>query len=182
MKTIKTCIIFLCMIFLCSCTTPNSTEKLTTQQNQPAPTATPQPTTTPTVPVEEIKPIAIAALKRKDLLDGCGCYFMLESDKDKNNPPYVFFGEPKGNALMNIDGKDVEVKLVHSDNTDGLKKGDKYKQTFKTGDISIQIDYVVTEACEPGIEACESTGLAITITATQGIRSGAIKATGFCGC
>jgi len=117
-------------------------------------------------------------------VQGCGCYFQFPSE-GRNSTRYLFFEDfSEESPLMNIDGKDVRLKLVNSSEpADGIaKKGERFSRNYVSGDVRVRVDFVTTSVCAPGDEACESTGYAVTVTVVKGGRKQTVKAVGGCGC
>jgi hypothetical protein len=113
----------------------------------------------------------------------CGCYFHLASYGELSSK-YIFFEEfSKDAPIMNIEGKDVKLKLISSTQSRGgkEKKGDRFRRIYRAGSVRISIDLIVTDVCGAD-EDCESTSYKATITATKGNRKQTIKVLGGCGC
>ena len=83
---------------------------------------------------------------------------------------------------MNIDGKDVNLKLVGTTNESDWEVGARSYKRYKANGIAVRIDFVVTRICKPGDEQCESTDYDATFTVTKAGRKRVIKAKGVCGC
>jgi hypothetical protein len=170
------------VLFVISCVSSCSKKTSNgTGINQPAagrPTA---------MPTKEPEPLKIGVIK-EPYVDGCGCYFQLPEDSEKRVAGYVFLVdivEAQGTAQMNIDGKDVILKLVKSNEKVGLKEtkvGSTHSEFYKSGEVEVGIEYVVTGVCEPEDESCESTAYSATITVTRNGVYQKIKASGSCGC
>lgn len=139
--------------------------------------------------VKDVKSLLIGVVKKYDT-GGCGCYFKTPKAAQKARwqavGPYIFV-EDGEETLVNIDGKDVELQLVKSDeNPDPNYKdkvGDKYRRVYRAGDIMVYLDYVVTEVCGPKSDKfCEWEEADGTITIQRGKRKQIIKVKGGCGC
>jgi hypothetical protein len=139
-------------------------------------------TPAPTAPIKALK----IGIVKEPFVDGCGCYFRFSDDYNQGNRSYVFLAdiiEKEGDAQMNIDGTDVRLKLVKRVETEGETKiGSTRKEFYKSGDIEVGIEYVVTKACEPNDGSCESTDYSATITVTRNGVYQKIIALGDCGC
>jgi hypothetical protein len=138
----------------------------------------------------QIKSLLIGAIKKYDKYVGCGCYFKTPKEAQKEYwqqvGPYIFL-DVDDVAMVHIDGKDVELKLVKSDeNPDSNYKnkvGDKYRKIYRAGEIMVYLDYVLTEVCGPTSDKfCEWVEADGTITIQRGERKQTIKVKGGCGC
>lgn len=126
----------------------------------------------------------IGNLKKVQRNIGCDCKLqtLKESRNDIQNK-FLFQAELQGSpAWMNIDGRDMELKLVYaSPRTKGITLGSRYHKRFVGKGISVLIKYVVTEVCPEENDACDEEGHSATITVTKGARKQTIKAKGMCG-
>jgi hypothetical protein len=129
-------------------------------------------------------PPKIANLKDTSVVDGCGCYFKFPGEwKQKQSDKYIFMeGIDDEGAWMNIDGKDVNLKLVSSSNRSVWGVGSRSYKRYRALGITVRINNVVTRVCKPGDEQCESTDYDATFTVTKAGRKRMIKAKGVCGC
>ncbi|MCM3872669.1 MAG: hypothetical protein ND895_18465 [Pyrinomonadaceae bacterium] len=115
--------------------------------------------------------------------DGCGCYFKLRGTP-RNVERYVFSSPMDESAWMNIDGRDVALKLVKETARIGKREGVGSQSTEKyvSGDITVTATYIVTRVCAPNDEDCESTDFNATFVVRKGPKSQIVKAVGGCGC
>lgn len=129
-------------------------------------------------------PPRVANIKDSSVVDGCGCYFQFPAEwKQKQSDKYVFMeGIDDEGAWMNIDGRDVKLRLAASSNKSVWGVGARSYKKYKANGIAVRIDYVVTRICKPGDEQCESTDYDATFTVTKAGRRRVIKAKGVCGC
>jgi hypothetical protein len=116
-------------------------------------------------------------------LDGCGCYFKSAS-AGKKSESYIFLAETansNGNrAWINIDGQVAALKFVSSTyRNQRLKRGGSYMETYRFGNVTARITYVVTSPSAPGGEL---TKYAASIAITKDNRGTTVKAVGECGC
>ena len=112
-------------------------------------------------------------------LDGCGCTFKSPS-ASKNSESYIFLAANDPNrAWLNIDGRVTALKFVSSTQKSNqrLKKGRSHTETYRSGDVTVRITYVVTSVGE-----IESADYAATVVVIKGNRSKTVKAVGGCGC
>ena len=124
--------------------------------------------------------LKIGIVNNSNYLDGAGCYFKSPS-ASKNSKSYVFLADIYGDtkrAWLNINGRVTVLKFVSSTwrNNQRLKKGSSYTETYRSGDVTARITYVVTKMGE-----IESADYAATIAVTKGKRSKTVKAVGECG-
>ncbi len=115
--------------------------------------------------------------------DGCGCSLASPS-ASKNSTSAIAFTEldnesSPSRAWLNIDGRVTTLKFVSSTQKSNqrLRKGSSYTKTYRSGDVTARITYVVTSIGE-----IESTNYTATIVVTKGKRSKTVKAIGECGC
>jgi hypothetical protein len=116
-------------------------------------------------------------------LDGCGCYIKPAS-ASRNSNLYFFLAEivnPNGQRRwMNIDGRVITLNLVGSTEPSKRKRrGSAFTETYRSGDVTARITYVVTSPYRPGGEVEK---YSVTIIVTKGNRSQTVKAVGECGC
>ncbi len=109
-------------------------------------------------------------------LDGCGCSFWTGGRNPKNDK-YILLGNYDKQAWMNIDGKVVQLRLVKDTTKYQGKKGDRYYQTYQSGNLTVKVECVATGFGDTHAVFCNS-----NITVTKGTRKQTVKATGSCGC
>jgi hypothetical protein len=94
---------------------------------------------------------------------------------------FVFLASPDmSEALMRIDGSDVELRRVSSHGYPG-KVGDVLDATFRATGILVKTHFVVTEACPPKNDSCEILEFSATIEVSNGARSQTITGAGSVG-
>ena len=129
-----------------------------------------------------LNPIKISVLKNRDSFDGAGCSLQISVDYKKHNERYVFLSDYEDNAVMNIDGKDTNLKLVSRREPKGdPKKGDRSTWNYSAKGTTVRVDFVVTGVCDPNDESCEVTYYDVTIAVTRGNDKQVVKAKGLCG-
>lgn len=133
-------------------------------------------------------PLRVANLIDLSMVEGCGCYFQLPAES-KSRTKYVFFSKINGGgdnekvAWMNIDGRDIKLKLVDSSRDSTRREiGMRLYRKYKAENIDVQADYIVTRVCPPSNPACEETLYKATFTVNSGARRQILKAKGSCGC
>jgi hypothetical protein len=123
-------------------------------------------------------------LTKVDRALGCDCKLqtLKESRNDLKNR-FVFQADLSGiPAWMNIDGRDVELKLIYASlATKGVTLGSRSHKKYRAKGISVVINYIVNAVCPEENPDCDSVGYAATITVTKGSRTQTIKASGMCG-
>jgi hypothetical protein len=126
--------------------------------------------------------IRIGVVRSRKLVDGAGCSLQLPADYKKHNERYILLSDSENNAVMNIDGKDTNLKLVSQGEPKGdLKRGDRFTSYYGTKGTKVQVDFLVTRVCDPNDESCEVTYYDATITVSRGINKQGLKVKGLCG-
>ncbi len=127
----------------------------------------------------------VGNVQNKGLGDGCGCYFQFRGSK-RNSEQHLFASsieEDDKTAWMNIDGRDVKLRLVREWGTkDRERVGSRSNRSFAAGDVKVAVTYVATRVCAVNDENCESTDYAATFVVRKGKRTQTVKAVGYCGC
>jgi hypothetical protein len=116
-------------------------------------------------------------------VEGSGCDLQLAGEK-RSSRRYIFFeNDSDGVPYMNIDGRNVRLKLVSSTEPyrRAERKGERFSRSYTSGDVRVRMDIVVTSVCAPHDEQCEFTGYKATVTVSKGSRKQTVKATGGCG-
>lgn len=126
----------------------------------------------------------VGNIKDDRAIEGCGCYFSHPSEDKKRFPRYLFFADiDEENGLMNIDGRDVRLKLVRSTKPRGRERiGSRLTRTYTADGIQVSVVYVTTRLCKPNDENCESTDYDATFTVTSSGRKETLRLKGGCGC
>ena len=126
---------------------------------------------------DEGEPI-IMPLKDQTRSGGCGCFQNGVSGKK----PTYFTRDETGVNYFNLGGKDLEIKLFKKTGPKNLKHDDRFTEIFKKDDVTITVDYMITNVCQPGDEKCEFTGMDATLKASQGKKTQIMRLSGGCGC
>ncbi len=103
------------------------------------------------------------------------CFFRSPSAKPTTYMFWINQYDDPVTFRLNIDGRVRVLKLVSSTHVRGLKKGSSYTETYRSGDITAHITYVVTK------KFAEGTAHTATVVVTKGNRSKTIKTVGECG-
>jgi hypothetical protein len=120
---------------------------------------------------------------QKSAIDGCGCALRLPSDEQKESKRFLFLSDFSGAAQMNLDGKDLKIKLVKETKPKGKPSiGRVHSETYTGGQYTIRIDWRIKKLCDPKDEGCEVTYYSAVITVSRGGQSQKVKALGLCGC
>jgi len=144
-----------------------------------------QPSVAAAAPTAITDDTMVGIIKNSDVMQGCGCYFNPATETNRGSTRYVFLAslEAGQNAWMNIDGKDVKLRLIKSVDPKGqIKVGKRSTGQYASGDIVVNVEKVVTGVCPPKDEDCEVTDYEATISITKGNRAQTAKAKGGCGC
>ena len=113
----------------------------------------------------------------------CGVALQLPEDYKGQNKKYVFDGDLAEGGQMNIDGRDVDLMMVDSDEPEReLKVGDRFTETYAGDGLNAQIEYVVTGICDPTDESCEVINFDATITVERNGAKQQVKTSGLLGC
>jgi hypothetical protein len=121
----------------------------------------------------------IGYVGKSHLVDGCSCDLSFGNDSNRRS---IYSAEiDEKSAWMNIDGRDVRLKLANSVAAPGrIRRGWHSSKTYIAGNITVRIDRTATKV--PTREGEEVTEYAATITVSQGNRKQIVKAVGSCGC
>jgi hypothetical protein len=120
-------------------------------------------------------------MKHRSSFDDPGC--SLQSPADwKRNRHYLFVSNAyDDSALINIDGKDVRLKLVSYHEPKGpSKKGSRSIWKYAGAGTTVQIDLILTHPCNPNDE-CNIEYFDATLTVTGQGRKTVVQAKGLCG-
>jgi eukaryotic-like serine/threonine-protein kinase len=147
----------------------------------PPPVSAMTPAAAPTPVVDNS---LVGIIRNAGVVDGCGCYFNPAAEQEPNSTRYVFLADmDEENAWMNIDAKDVKLRLVGRTDAPGdLKVGSRFSRRYAAGQVTVSVESVVTRVCPPDDEGCEVTDYGSTIVVTKDNRTQTIKASGGCGC
>lgn len=128
------------------------------------------------------KPRLVGNVTGQGLAGDCGCYFKLRSSK-KDSERYIFVEKADDAPWMNIDGRDVRLRLVKETERDEKERvGSTRIRTFAAGNVSVSGTYVTTRVCADADEGCESHEYKATFLVKKGKRTESVKAVGWCGC
>ena len=94
--------------------------------------------------------------------------------------------EHEAGVWMNIDGRDVRLKVVKdwSDQQQRERErvGGSSRRVFAAQNISVISTYVTTRVCAANDENCESHDYDATFVVRKGKRTQSVRAVGSCGC
>ena len=124
--------------------------------------------------------LRIGYVKHHDV--GCGSAFFLNTT-DMENHRYIFSQDVDDPPYINLNGKNLQLRLTASNETKDKKKvGDRWWDTYAAGGVKVRIDYTVTRVCTPQDEMCETTYLNAIMTVSQKSQKTTVKLTGYSGC
>ncbi|HKX29413.1 MAG TPA: hypothetical protein VJ302_17085 [Blastocatellia bacterium] len=113
--------------------------------------------------------------------DGCGCGFWPVGRMPKFNDPgaqnYILIGNYEKQAWMNIDDQIVQFSLAKDTTAYKGNVGDRYFQSYQSGDITVEVECIATGFGDTHGVDCDA-----TITVIRGAQKQVVKATGSCGC
>src|SRR6185312_17495524 len=113
--------------------------------------------------------LTIGILKSTDDFNGAGCLLWRIKDRRYMPGKYVFVSDYEEHAAMNINGRDVKLKLVNSQELKpGFKVGDHSSFRYHGDGFDVEVVYTVTGVCKPDDEKCEVNEYNATITVTSG--------------
>lgn len=172
--------LYLAPAFLTLMACSSGTKPTLKQSPTPAPEAA-RKEQSPT-PAPEVAP-KIGIILDPTLHDECGASLQLSEDYKSHNDKCIFDGDLEETGRMNIDGRDVDLKLVDSDEPEReLKVGEHFSKTYAGDGLKARIDYVVTGVCDPKDENCEVIYLDATIIVERNGSKQQIKTSGLLGC
>ena len=124
--------------------------------------------------------LRIGYVKDQDV--GCGSAFFLNTT-DMENHRYIFSQDVDDPPYINLNGKNLQLRLTASNETKDKKKvGDRWWDTYAAGGVKVRIDYTVTKVCTPQDEMCETTYLNAIMTVSLKSQKTTVKLTGYSGC
>jgi len=112
-----------------------------------------------------------------------GCTLRLPQDDKKDRKNFIFLSDYDDNAVVNVDGKDVNLKLKVRKEPKGedLKVGQKSEEDYTGTGVKVHVDYVTTWVCPPDDESCEVTSFNAIVIVTRGNSRKAVRVKGVCG-
>ena len=127
--------------------------------------------------------LTVGNLKSTDY-EGCGCSFQtLAEAKKPRSQKIVFWSEDYRTAILNINGKDIEFKLIKKGKLPAKEKiGSRHTDEYAANGFTVEVDYLTTRVCLKGDEECEATFYDATITVSKGGIKTIVKTKGACGC
>lgn len=108
---------------------------------------------------------------------------VVSAEPDFGSQRYIFISDLKGRAVMNINGRDTQLKLVRSTKSrKPPRKGDRSTYWYASEAIVVRVDYTFDGACPPDVDTCEIFGYyRATIQVTAGSLKKSIAGPGLCG-
>jgi len=115
-------------------------------------------------------------------LDGCGCSIYRTAEDEKKDR-FLFVSDMDREAVINLDGKDVKLRVLSWKEKKGqLKVGARSSETYAAGNVNVRLDFTVRRVCPPKDESCEATWYDVKISATRKGQRTVVNAKGICGC
>jgi hypothetical protein len=137
-------------------------------------------------PKTQPNPIKVGLVKQE--VDGC--LLQLPADYKKQNDRNVFNSGDENStddcecAFMNLDGRRVRLKRIHSKWPPGGpdKVGKQGVQLYTAANTRVEVDWVVTHVCGPRDgEECEGVDFSATLKITRQGASAVLNVRGGCG-
>ena len=116
--------------------------------------------------VERVERLTIGHIRNtRGMMDACGCALQFPVDGRFNNGSSIFVSDLNGAALMNISGRDTLLRVVsYNEPQRQLRRGDRFYGTYVGGDLTVRINFVVTDACNDNPKKCRFSSVNATIT------------------
>jgi len=125
----------------------------------------------------------IGPIKDESVEDTCGCRFGYPSKDNISFPAYVFLTSYDiETAWMNIDGRDVRLRLAHTTELKKVRVGGRFRSRYVASGIKVLIVYTITRMCIPYGPDCEMVGYNARVTVIKGTRRQRVRLEGACGC
>lgn len=133
------------------------------------------------LPQNASKPRLVRNLIREELAGDCGCYFRFRG-ANTNSHHYMFVEPADDDSWMNIEGKDIRLRLIAETDRANERVGSRHVKKYVGEKLSVSGTYVATRVCKPGEENCGSHEYKAQFVVRKGRRVETVKATGWCGC
>jgi hypothetical protein len=133
-------------------------------------------------------PPKIGTVQRPFNVDECNCTLYLHQRRrgvDEVEVRMVFtVADLRGQAQMNIDGRDVMLRLVRQRARAGgpLRVGQRSVEEYEGEGVRVRVVSTITEVCPQDEPTCETLSQSAVITVTKGGRTRMVRASGGCGC
>ncbi|MEP6708348.1 MAG: hypothetical protein ABJC05_12555 [Pyrinomonadaceae bacterium] len=127
----------------------------------------------------------IGFIKDRSLPEGCSCTFSTPSQRRRTDPQYLFVSDiedEEKTAWLNIDGRDVELKLLSSRNPRTERVGSRSTRIYAGAGLKVVATYITTWLCPPKDEACEVTRYDGVFKVTKAGTTRTLRLKGDCGC
>lgn len=124
----------------------------------------------------------LGSVTEKSLLDGCGCS-IYRTAEDLKQDRYLFVSDMDEEAVINLDGKDVKLRVLSWKEKKGqLRVGARSSETYAAGDVNVRLDFTVRKVCPPKDESCEAIWYDVKMSVTRKGQRTVVNAKGLCGC
>lgn len=115
------------------------------------------------------------------LLNSCGCALQFPEDRQAGSDRVMFINRFKGDATMNIDGRDVRLKpMKNGDSKQKRKIGESFLNTYHNELFDVGIEFTVTDLCLR--TNCDLVYYNAVVTVIRGAQEERINTFGVCGC
>jgi hypothetical protein len=125
--------------------------------------------------------IGLVDNSKNQYLDGCGCSFWpvnkAPKSDDRSTWKYLLVGNYDEQAWMNINGRIIQLRLTNNTIRYKGKKGERYQQTYQSGEITANVECIAT-----GFGDTHSVDCNATITVVKDDQKQVVTAIGSCGC
>ncbi len=118
----------------------------------------------------------VGIIQNNSVFHGSGCYF----GKNLKSSRFIFLSDLEGvgkNAWMNIDGKDVRLRLIFNNSPKKERIGSRFMRRYVANGIKVETIFLATSACDD----CEFGNYRATFVVHRGRRMVRVKAVGECG-
>lgn len=108
--------------------------------------------------------------------------FQFNKADDKARRLIFFESDQDMGIWINIDGRDVRIRLLSETKPRKLRVGGKLISEYSGGGVTVSLMKTVTWVCPPRDESCEITKFSAVFTVRNGNRTQIVRAVGGCGC
>lgn len=117
-----------------------------------------------------------------DLSSSEGCSLQLLSDFARKQGSYIFVSNYENDAVVNINGSTVHLHLSRKQpaSESKLQLGDRATFWYKSDELQVRVDYVVTGLCPSGNESCGVTSYDAILSLKRGKQNKTVAAKGVC--
>ena len=114
-----------------------------------------------------LAPLKLGIVQDKSMSGDCGCSVYLNVT-DSKRARYLLLSNADGDAIVNLDGRDIRLRLVRQkEKSWNPKIGDRSWTIYAVGELSVRVDFVVARVCDPNDESCEVTWYNVKLTVSR---------------